>query len=96
MSSNFLLGFFLGGLTEKGLSELTKIFNNYGAKDPEQHKAFLIGLYPLVDINLETLTDESKTKFDNPFTTVLKGAIEASAKKYNIILPNLDEGQPGD
>lgn len=94
--NDFFLQMFLPGLANVGAQELTKVFDNYAVKHPEAHKTLMVSLYPIIDVQLENLTAESKTKFDNPFSAALKLSIEASAANNGVDLPNLDAGQPGD
>jgi hypothetical protein len=94
--NDFFLQMFLPGLANIGALELTKVFDAYAIKHPEAHKTLMVSLYPIIDVRLENLTTESKTKFDNPFSTALKLAIETSAAANGIELPNLDAGQIGD
>lgn len=94
--NDFFLQMFLPGLANVGALELTKVFDNYAVKHPEAHKTLLVSLYPIVDVQLENLTAESKTKFDNPFSSALKTALETSASNNGVELPNLDAGQAND
>lgn len=94
--SDFFLQMFLPGLANVGAVELTKVFDAYAVKHPEAHKTLMVSLYPIVDVQLEDLTIESKTKFDNPFAVALKLSIEASSFNNGVELPNLDAGTPND
>lgn len=88
--SDFFLQMFLPGLASAGAIELTKVFDAYALKHPEAHKTLMVSLYPIIDVQLENLTKDSKTKFDDPFSNALKLSIEASAANNGIELPNLD------
>lgn len=59
-------------------------------KDPKAYKTVLTSMYPVIDVQLEDITDKSKTKVDDVITDGLKSGFEQSAEKSGIALPNLD------
>lgn len=83
-----LLASLVGPLELVGAATLSQAFDKI--KPVEKRKLILSTLYPVVDIELEEMTKKSKTKFDDPFTSALKKAIEASAANCGLSLQNLD------
>lgn len=59
-------------------------------KDPKAFKTVLVSLYPVIDVQLEDITDKTKTKADDVIVDAIKEAMEETATAHNIILPNLD------
>jgi hypothetical protein len=60
------------------------------AKDEKAYKTVLVGLYPVIDVQLEDITDKTKTQADDVIVDGMKEAMEESAAANSIILPNLD------
>lgn len=85
-----LLSALTGPLTSVGQDQLVQLFDKLYEKNNETYKSALVALYPIVDIQLESLTSKSKTKIDDAIINALKGAIEESAAKYKLVLSNLD------
>lgn len=71
-------------------ARLLAMFEAVRKKDPARHKLLLSTLYPVVDVELENITDKTATKADDELTDAIKESIEESAKAANIPLQNLD------
>ena len=65
-------------------------------KDEKAYKTVLTSLYPVIDVQLEDVTDKTKTGADDMLVDGIKEAMEESAAASGIVLPNLDAGTPGD
>jgi len=65
---------------------LRKLFE----KEPEHAKVLLVSLYPVIDVELEPIFDESENPFDDGVVDGLKGAFEEVAEENKIELSNLD------
>jgi len=87
----FLVGIFSGAiktlLKERVVAALAALY----AKDPKAYNTALTGLYPVIDVQLEDITDKTKTKADDILVDALKEAIEQSAATHGLTLPNLDQ-----
>lgn len=92
----FILQAFLPLFAQYGSMELANLLRKLQAKKPEVFETILVSLYPIIDVHLEQVSKESKTKIDDPFVTAFKNAIEMVAMEYGITLPNLDAGEIGD
>lgn len=79
-----------GPLAKVGQAKLVEVFNAMYAKNPATYRTALTALYPIIDVQVETITDASKNKIDDAFVAAIKGAIEESAKVNGLELPNLD------
>jgi len=95
-----MLEFFVN-LFSKALQDLIKIrllaaLTALKAKDEKAYRTVLVSLYPVIDVQLEDITDKTKTKADDVIVDGLKEAMEGSAAASGITLPNLDAGTPGD
>lgn len=86
----FILNAFLPLFAQYGSNELANLLRKLQAKKPEVFETVLVSLYPVIDVHLEEIAQESKTKIDDPFVTAFKSAIETVAAEFNITLPNLD------
>ena len=60
------------------------------AKDEKAYKTVLVSLYPVIDVQLEDITDKTKTQADDVVVDGIKEAMEESAASSGITLPNLD------
>lgn len=60
------------------------------AKDEKAYRTVLVSLYPVIDVQLEDITDKTKTKADDIIVDGIKEAMEESATANSISLPNLD------
>lgn len=85
-----LVAALIGPITAVGRDQLSQVLDKWYESKPEQYKAGMVGLYAIVDLQLEPITDTSKTKIDDPFVDALKGAIEDSAQRNGLVLQNLD------
>lgn len=92
----FILSMVLPLLAKYGSESLAGLLNKMAEKNPDVHKTLLVSIYPAIDVHLEALAKESKTKIDDPFVSGFKMAIELSAFEKGIELPNLDAGTPED
>lgn len=86
-----LVGTLLPVIKSVGTDQLVALFEQLKAKDEKAYKTVLNALYPIVDVQLEALVTKSKSKIDDSLIAALKDAIEESAEKNGITLPNLDE-----
>lgn len=59
-------------------------------KPAETQTTILLTLYPAIDIELEKLTDQSRSKIDDAIIDAMKAAIETVAAEVNLTLPNND------
>lgn len=59
-------------------------------KNEDHYKVVMSSLYPVVDVELEDITDKTKTKADDVVVDAIKEAMEQSAKDNGITLQNLD------
>lgn len=85
-----LLSALTGPLATIGEEQLIILLDKFQEKKPREFKASLIALYPIIDMHLEDLVTETKTKIDDAFVKALKGAVEKSATKHGVVLSNLD------
>lgn len=92
----FILSMVLPLLAKYGSESLAGLFNKLAVKNPEVYKTVVTSLYPPIDVHLEDLAKESKTKIDDPFVAGLKMGLEQSAFENGVELPNLDAGTPND
>lgn len=60
------------------------------AKDEKAYRTVLVSLYPVIDVQLEDVTDKTKTAADDVIVDALKESMEESAVANGISLPNLD------
>jgi len=60
------------------------------AKDEKAYKTVLVSLYPVIDVQLEDITDKTKTQADDVVVDALKESMEESAAANGVSLPNLD------
>jgi hypothetical protein len=79
-----------GPLATVGKEQLVNLLDKFQEKKPREFKASIIALYPVIDMHLEDLVTETKTKIDDALVIALKGAIEESAAKHGVVLSNLD------
>ena len=70
---------------------LTTLFDTIVTKQPEHGKVVLASLYPVVDVELEGLADDTKNKIDDAVVDAVKKAMEDVAAKHGIILSNVDD-----
>lgn len=84
------IGVALPFVKKTGKEKLVALFDKLYEKNPDTHKTTLATLYPAIDIQLEDLANDSKTPYDDVLVDGLKEAIEESAAKYSVDLPNLD------
>jgi hypothetical protein len=89
--SEILVGALAPVLANVGREQLTTLFNKLHEDNPAVYKTVMVALYPIVDVQLETLTDKSKTKLDDIFVDAFKGAIEDSSEANGVELQNLDQ-----
>lgn len=87
---NFLLGVFSSAIKSLLKSRLTAALNALKAKDEKAYKTVLVSLYPVIDVELEDITDKTKTEADDLLVDAIKEAMEESAAANNVTLPNLD------
>ncbi len=67
--------------------KLVDVFRKLHTHDPAKHSATLRSLY--IGLNqLEDITDDTKTKLDDAGVDAIKGAVEESAKEFDVELPN--------
>lgn len=92
----FILGALLPMFTQYGSMELANLLRKLAIKNPEVLKTLVVSLYPAIDVHLEQIATESKTRIDDPFIQAFKSAIEIVAAENSIELPNLDAGEAGD
>jgi catalase (peroxidase I) len=70
--------------------QLADLFNKFAFNDKKAYEAFMVSLYPTIDVQLEKQTQKSKSKIDDAIVLGLKLAIEQSAAANGVSLPNLD------
>lgn len=88
MNKEWIL-FMVAGIIESGGSQaLAALFMKM--KPVETRKAFLVSLYPQIDVELEKLAAETKTKWDDTLVAAIKKAVEMAAQETGVALPNLD------
>jgi hypothetical protein len=86
----FLVGIFSGAIKQLLKERLIAALAALKAKDEKAYKTVLTSLYPVVDVQLEDITDKTKTKADDILVDGLKEAMEESAAANGVTLPNLD------
>lgn len=86
----FLVGMFSGAIKTLLKERMKAALAALKAKDEKAYKTTLISLYPVIDVQLEDVTDKTKTKADDVLVDALKESIEESAAENAITLPNLD------
>jgi hypothetical protein len=78
-------------LANVGKDKLVEVLDKLKEQNESTYKTTIISLYPIVDLQLEGVTDKTKTNIDDLFVDALKGAIEESAAKNGLVLQNLDQ-----
>ncbi len=86
----FLLGIFSGAIKTLVKERMIAALSALKAKDEKAYKTVLTSLYPVVDVQLEDITDKTKTKADDLIVDALKESMEESATANGVTLPNLD------
>lgn len=67
------------------------LFGKLMEKEPEHGKVALVALYPILDVEIEGLTEQTETEIDDAIVEGAMEAFEDLAEQYEIELPNLDE-----
>lgn len=70
--------------------KLVELLDQLKEKNEANYKTTLVSLYPIIDVQLEGVTDKTKTNIDDAVVDALKEAIEESATKNSVTLQNLD------
>lgn len=86
----FIAKLFSEKLEELIRTRMSTALAHLEAKDPKAYKTVLTSMYPVIDVQLEDITDKSKTKVDDVIVDGLKGGFEVAAAKSGVTLPNLD------
>jgi hypothetical protein len=71
--------------------QLVDLFNKFAFNDKKAYEATMASLYPAVDVHLEKLTSQSKSKIDDVIVAAFKSAIEQSASDNDYELVNADK-----
>ena len=88
---DFLVGIFSGAIKTLIKERLIAALAALKAKDEKAYRTALTGLYPVIDVQLEDITDKTKTKADDVVVDAIKEAMEESAAANGVTLPNLDQ-----
>lgn len=86
----FLLNTFSGAIKSLLKTRLSAALAALKAKDEKAYRTVLASLYPVIDVQLEDITDKSKTKADDVIVDAIKESMEESAAANGVTLPNLD------
>jgi hypothetical protein len=86
----FFLNIFSNAVKDLVKSRLIAALSALNVKDEKAYKTVLASLYPVIDVQLEDITDKTKTKADDVIVDALKEAMEESAVINGVLLQNLD------
>lgn len=86
----FFIKLFEGALKKLIKERIQAALAALKVKDEKAYRTVLASLYPVVDVQLEDITDKTKTKADDVVVDGLKEGMEASAADNGVTLPNLD------
>ena len=70
---------------------LKMLFRSFYKKQPEHAEVFFVSMYPVVDVELESLFEKTESDLDDAIIDGVKDAFETVAGENDIALPNLDE-----
>lgn len=87
----FLINTFSGAIKSLLKTRLLAALAALKLKDEKAYRTALVGLYPVIDVQLEDVTDKTKTKADDVLVDAIKEAMEESAAANGVTLPNLDQ-----
>ena len=74
------------------IKEVIKLlFTNFLKKEPVHGKVAIVSLYPIIDVELEPLTEKTLTEYDDAIVDGVKEGLEEVAQEHGIVLPELDE-----
>ena len=71
-------------------TELLKLLQSLHDTHQAAYTQLLIGVYPLIDVQLEDYVATTGNKVDDEIVAKLKSILEQSAAANNVTLPNLD------
>lgn len=83
-------------IEKQGKAAFVNLLQDMHDAHPTEYKQALVGLYPVIDVQLEDYVKSTPSKVDDRVVADLKAALEESAAANSITLPNLDEGKPND
>lgn len=83
-------------LLDEGGDGVEKLLEEGFEKEPDLTTQLLPLLYRYWDTLVENYVAKTKTKIDDKVVLEVKQAIERFAATHTIVIPNVDEGQPGD
>ncbi len=89
--SNFLEGLaavLLPTLQTLETTAVSELLDKMHDADKEEHKLTLLSIYPAL-VRFRIFAEKTKTKFDNVGVEGLLNAVQISATKYGIELPDL-------
>lgn len=86
----FLINTFSNAIKSLLKDRLAAVLAALKAKDEKAYRTTLASLYPIIDVQLEDITDKTKTKADDVLVDAFKEALEESAAANGVTLPNLD------
>jgi hypothetical protein len=86
----FLINLFSNAIKDLLKVRLVAALAALKLKDEKAYKTVLVSLYPVIDVQLEDVTDKTKTKADDVIVDGIKEAMEESAAANGVVLPNLD------
>jgi len=92
----FILNLFSNAIKDLLKLRLLAALAALKVKDPKAYATVVTSLYPVIDVQLEDITDKTKTKADDVIVDALKETLEESAAANGIVLANLDAGTVGD
>ena len=69
---------------------LTPLLDSLMQREPEHGAVALATLYPIVDAELEPLTERTGTEFDDAAVDAVKEVIQDVAGSYNVPLSDVD------
>ena len=67
------------------------LFDKLLEKNPVHGKVALVALYPIVDVEIESIVEKTDSDIDDAIVDAIKEAMEKVADENGFELPNLDE-----
>ena len=67
------------------------VLSKFLEKEPVHGKVLLVSLYPVIDVELEPIFDDTVNKSDDAIVDGIKFAMESVAADNAVDLPNLDD-----
>lgn len=88
--TDLLVSAFMPVVKSVAKDKLVELLDQLQQKNEASYKTALTALYPVVDVQLEDVTEKTETTIDDSIVDALKEAIEESARKHGLQLANLD------